>query len=44
MEEINKKLRLENKLSEKIVLEIKEKLKKNLHSKELRVVVNLLKQ
>ncbi len=44
MEEVNKKLRLEKKISEKIVLEIKEKLKKNLHPKELKVIVNLLKQ
>jgi isopentenyl phosphate kinase len=44
MDTVNKKLRLEEELSKKIILEIKEKLKNNLHQKELKAVVNLLKQ
>ncbi len=44
MDTVNKKLRLEEELSKKIILEIKEKLKNNLHQKELKTVVNLLKQ
>jgi hypothetical protein len=44
MDVINKKLRLKDELSKKIILEIKEKLKKNLHPKELKVIVNLLKK
>jgi hypothetical protein len=44
METINNKLRLEEEKSKKIVREIKEKLKKNLRKKELKVIVNLLKQ
>jgi CRISPR/Cas system-associated exonuclease Cas4 (RecB family) len=44
METINKKMRLREESSKKIILEIKEKLKNNLHQKELKVVVNLLKR
>jgi isopentenyl phosphate kinase len=43
MEEINKNLRLDAEKSNKIVSEIKDKLKKNLHPKELKVVVKILK-
>ncbi len=44
MEEIKKNLRLDEKKSNKIVLEIKEKLKNNLHPKELKVIVKMLQQ
>lgn len=44
MEKVNERLRLREDTSKKIILSIKEKLKKNLHPKELKVVVNLLKQ
>ncbi len=42
MELITKELRLSEKKSEKIVAEIKEKLKKNLHQKELKTIVKIL--
>ncbi len=44
MEKVNKELRLTRKKSEEIVTCLKEKLKKNLHKKELKVVINTLQE
>ncbi len=44
LSEINQSLRLSEEKSEKLIYGIKEKLKKNLHKKELKVIVNLLKK
>ncbi len=43
IDKVNKNLRLDVEKSNKIISEIKEKLKKNLHPKELKVVVRILK-